>query len=145
MRINGEWKWDENGVMTPVLICELLSGDGEWMKSQFLIDSGAERTVISPDILRTLDAPVQMALDSLVGVGAAVQVLTVSTYLRLKLDDGATITVNGPFFGLPQEREGELSILGRDVLGNFAVILDCPGDAIALLHGRHRYTIHEVA
>lgn len=39
--------------------------------------------------------------------------------------------------------EGELSILGRDVLGNFAVILDRPGDAIALLHGRHRYSIHE--
>lgn len=51
--------------------------------------------------------------------------------------------IKGPFDGLPEGREGELSIFGRDVLGNFAVILDRPGDAIALLHGRHRYSIYE--
>ena len=143
MRINGEWRPDENGVLNPVLECELLTGLGEWVEVTFLIDSGAEQTVISSDILRRIDVPAQISLHSLVGIGAASQVLTASTKLRLKLDSNSTVTINGPFAGLPEGREGELSILGRDVLGNFAVILDRPGDAIALLHGRHRYSIHE--
>lgn len=143
MRINGEWRPDENGVLNPVLECELLTGLGEWVEVTFLIDSGAEQTVISSDILRRIDVPAQISLHSLVGIGAAIQVLTASTKLRLKLASDSTVTINGPFAGLPEGREGELSILGRDVLGNFAVILDRPGDAIALLHGRHRYSIHE--
>ena len=82
-------------------------------------------------------------MQSLSGIGTAMQVLSVTTRLRLSLDDGTSITVNGPFFGLTDEREGELSILGRDVLGNFAVILDRPKSVIALLHGRHEYAIRE--
>ncbi len=143
MRIKGKWRRDENDVLTPVLECGLLTGNGEWFNTYFLIDSGAERTVISGDVLRELDAPTHVSLHSLVGLGSSVQVLTVSTKLKLELDNGSSIVVNGPFDGLPEGREGELSILGRDVLGNFAVILDRPGDAIALLHGRHRYSIHE--
>jgi hypothetical protein len=27
--------------------------------------------------------------------------------------------------------------------GNFALILDRPGSVVALLHGQHRYSIHE--
>ena len=42
MRINGEWRPDENGVLNPVLECELLTGLGEWVEVTFLIDSGAE-------------------------------------------------------------------------------------------------------
>ena len=143
MHIHGEWRLDESGVLTPVLDCKLLSGTGEWLDAGFLIDSGAERTVISGDVLRQLDAPTHVSLHFLVGLGSSVQVLTVSTKLMLELDNGSSIVVNGPFDGLPEGREGELSILGRDVLGNFAVILDRPGEAIALLYGRHRYSIHE--
>ncbi len=143
MRINGQWRRDENDVLTPVIECGLLAGDGEWLYTYFLIDSGAERTVISADILRQLDSPCHASLHSLVGLGDSVQVLTVSTKLKFEPDNGSSIVVNGPFDGLPEGREGELSILGRDVLGNFAIILDRPGDVIALLHGRHRYSIHE--
>jgi len=145
MIVLGEWRTDENGVLTPVLDCFLLGGSGKWLAVSFLIDSGAERTVLSPEILRDLDAPSQMSLDTLVGIGAASQVLTVSSRLRLQTVDGSEVIVNGPFFGLPQGREGELSILGRDVLGNFAAILDRPGRVIALLHGQHHYSIHEAA
>ena len=143
MRINGEWLPDLNGVLEPNLHCRLQTGSGEWVEVSFLIDSGAERTVISADIIRQIDAPAHVSLHSLVGLNGSVSVLTVSTKLKLELDNGSSIVVNGPFDGLPEGREGELSILGRDVLGNFAVILDRPGDAIALLHGRHRYSIHE--
>lgn len=145
MLIVGEWRPDENGVLTPVLDCFLLAGNGKWHAVSFLIDSGAERTVLSPEILRDLDAPAQMSLNSLVGIGTASQVLTVSSRLKLQAADKTDVIVNGPYFGLAEGREGELSILGRDVLSNFAVILDRPGHAITMLHGRHHYSIHEAA
>jgi hypothetical protein len=145
MLVPGKWEPDENGVLTPVLHCHLLCGSGAWLKVHFLIDSGAERTVLSSKILRELDAPAHMSFDTLLGIGSIAQVLTVSSRLKMQAADKTDVIVNGPFFGLPEGREDELSILGRDVLGNFAIILDRPGDAIALLHGRHHYSIHETA
>jgi hypothetical protein len=84
-------------------------------------------------------------MHQIVGVGGSVDVLKVETKLRLEVDTGSTIDINGPFDGLAEGREGELSILGRDVLGHFAAIIDRPGGVISLLHGRHRYSIHEDA
>lgn len=144
MRINGKWRLDENGVLTPVIVCELLTGRGKWVEAIFLVDSGAERTVLSTDDLNELDAPAQLAPHTLMGISGSIQVLTVKTRLKFALDRGSPVHINGPFDGIPEGREGELSILGRDVLGNFAVILDRPGGVIALLHGRHRYAILDV-
>ena len=94
--------------------------------------------------LRRLSMVCRPSLHQIEGIGGSIEVLTVETKLRLEVDTGATIDINGPFDGLEEGRDGELSILGRDVLGHFAAIFDRPVNIIALLHGRHRYSIHEV-
>jgi hypothetical protein len=36
-----------------------------------------------------------------------------------------------------------MSVLGGDITGLFAVIVDRPGDVVCLLGQRHRYTIEQ--
>lgn len=143
MRINGEWRLDDRGVLEPVLHVKIKDADGVWQEVAFPIDTGAETTVFSPDDLESLGLHCVPSMHQIVGVGGSVDVMKVDTKLRLELDSGSTIDINGPFDGLAEGREGELSILGRDVLANFAAIIDRPGGVIALLHGRHRYVIQE--
>ncbi|MFO0806173.1 MAG: aspartyl protease family protein [Gemmataceae bacterium] len=145
MRINGKWQLDEHGVLEPILFAKVLDASGSWQKIPFLIDTGAETTVFSPDDLGTLGLPCLPSRHHIVGVGGTVDVLTVDTKLQLELDSGSSIVINGPFDGLVEGREGEFSLLGRDVLSHFAAIFDRPGGVLALLHGRHRYSIHEDA
>ena len=143
MRINGVWQLDEHEVTEPVLFGRLQRLDSSWIPAAFLIDTGAERTLLSPDILEALGFVATPSRHQFVGLGGAVDVWTVQTKLRLDLDSGSHIDINGPFDGLHSGREGEMSILGRDVIGHFATIFDRPADTITLLHGRHRYSTHE--
>ena len=36
-----------------------------------------------------------------------------------------------------------MSVLGRDILGLFAVIVDQPRDLVCMVSGRHTYTVGE--
>lgn len=143
MRIDGDWLPDDHGVYEPVIRARLESGTGDWVECVFLVDTGAERTVIAADIVRQLDVPSQPSPRQLQSIWGAVEALTITTRLRLTHQDGGASVVNGPFEGFTTGTEGELSILGRDVLGHFAVIFDRPGNAVTLLTGRHTYTIRE--
>jgi len=61
--------------------------------------------------------------------------------LVFETTDGGTITVNGPFFGSTEPDELDVSILGRDVLGNFDVIISRRRNEVLLLVGNHAYAI----
>lgn len=143
MRISGEWLPDDHGVHEPILRVQLETGSGGWLACAFLLDTGAEKTLLAADVVEQLAVPTSPSVRQLVGLGGIVEALTVPTRLRFTLDDGGAAVVNGPFEGLPVGREGELSILGRDILGLFAVIVDRPGKVTCLLSGRHRYIIQE--
>jgi hypothetical protein len=54
MRINGEWLLFEDGVVRPVIRGEILGGNGLWIAAEFLVDSGADRTVFSASVLGAL-------------------------------------------------------------------------------------------
>ena len=77
------------------------------------------------------------------GIDGPVDALTVTTQIGFVERSGGLLTVSGPFDGLTAGRDGELSILGRDVLGRFAVIVDRPGNVVCLLTDRHHYVIQE--
>ena len=53
MRINGEWLLFDDGVMRPVIRGEILTGGGSWQPAEFLVDTGADRTVFSAATLLT--------------------------------------------------------------------------------------------
>ena len=50
MRFNGEWLQCDDGIIRPVIRAEILTGDGGWRVFELLIDTGADRTVISANV-----------------------------------------------------------------------------------------------
>jgi hypothetical protein len=82
-----------------------------------------------------------MATTRLVGVGGAAGCINVATAIRFTRDDGQGVTVRGTFGLFTDIESADLSILGRDVTNNFAVIYDYPNRVVALLAPSHSYEI----
>jgi hypothetical protein len=107
-----------------------------------LIDTGAEATVFRYDLLYSLQLEAESDDGSfLTGVGGASSSVRVATALRFERDDGVPVVFNGTFYGFTDPIALDLSVLGRDVLGHFAAIVDRPSTVVALLAGQHRYQI----
>lgn len=51
MRIDGQWLVCDDGVMRPVIIGDIRTADGAWEQCEFLVDTGADRTVFNAAIL----------------------------------------------------------------------------------------------
>jgi hypothetical protein len=55
MRIDGEWLLCDDSVLRPVIRGEILESDGTWHPvADFLVDTGADRTVFSAIVLASL-------------------------------------------------------------------------------------------
>ena len=142
MKVYGAWVESESGVIEPRISLHVLSGDAEWIKAEFLIDTGAERTVFSYELLFVLQLDPEESDGSYVqGVGGTSSTVQVATSLRLKRDDGSLLPIHGSYYGFTDPIALELSVLGRDVLGHFALIVDRPGRIVALVAGQHSYQI----
>ena len=57
MRIVGEWQTGDDGMTRPVVRAKCGPLDGTLQADVFLIDSGADRTVFSADLLEKLGFP----------------------------------------------------------------------------------------
>ncbi len=69
MLISGVWHACDDGVLRPVIPAEVQTQDGSWIKAPFLLDTGADRTVLSADILTALRFPHALAQDRIWGIG----------------------------------------------------------------------------
>ena len=47
MRIDGEWLLFDDDILRPVIRGEILTEAGAWQQAEFLVDTGADRTVFS--------------------------------------------------------------------------------------------------
>ncbi len=142
MRIHGDWLRTDTGEVVPRLLVEIRAGDGQWLSTPFLIDTGAERTAFTYDLLYALQLEPEPSDGSyLTGVGGVSATVLLATTLRLRRDDGQFVPIHGTFYGLTDPIALEMSVLGRDVLGHFAAIVDRPGKTVALLAGQHRYQV----
>ena len=54
MRLDGEWALFDDGVMRPRIRGEIRAPHGAWVKAPFLVDTGADRTVLSAAMLAQL-------------------------------------------------------------------------------------------
>ncbi len=54
MHINGVWSLCDDDVLRPVIYGEILTGSGLWVPTEFLVDTGADRTVLSAATLAIL-------------------------------------------------------------------------------------------
>jgi Aspartyl protease len=141
MRIDGLWYPCDDGIIRPVLAGEVLAGDGSWVKAPFLLDTGADRTVLSADVLRALGLPPAPAAEQLGGVGGLAQSVLVDTQVRVSREDGTKVLFRGPVAAFPQAGALDMSVLGRDLTCHFAVIIDRPGNVVCLLAPAHSYSI----
>lgn len=143
MVINGEWLICTDGVIRPLLRGELQTGNGEWESVAFLLDTGADRTVLSAPVLAALNLAQVLAPEQLGGRGGLAEMVTVETVLRLTKHDAGKVHFRSQFAAVIETEALDICVLGRDILRLFAVIVDEPQQVVCLLAQRHSYTIVE--
>ncbi len=124
MQIVGRWELGDDGVTRPVVRAQVSTAVGSLEPDEFLVDTGADRTVLSALLLDKLGLavsapPTGQALQGIGGVGDSVVVKTV---VVLNRDDGGEVHMRGEFAAFTDPSTSDLSILGRDVLNHFDVI-----------------------
>jgi hypothetical protein len=143
MRFVGRWLLFDDGVTRPVMEVNVYDRDGQRQSDLFLIDSGADQTVFNADLLHQLQllgtsAPAGFGL---YGIGGTAAFVVVRTVLELIGDDGRPATIRGEFAAFTDPEATDLSILGRDVLDNFDVIISRRRDEVLLLAPNHHYHV----
>lgn len=141
MHISGEWYLCDDGLVRPVIRGEVLAGDGSWVRVPFLLDTGADRTVFSAAILALLQLQPIATQARLGGLGGIADALVVETQMRLTREEAGKVVFRGQYAAVTELEALDMSIMGRDITGLFAVIVDQPGNIVCLLGQRHWYTI----
>jgi len=142
VRINGQWVSPENGAVQPIVEVSLLDEVGTWHPVPFVVDTGAEVSVVRYQVFN--DAPFELDESegsALVGFGGSSSTAAIRTKLRLSRDDGQIVTISGIIHASTDPIGLDDNLLGRDVLSNFAVIVDRPANQVTLLAGNHRYQV----
>jgi hypothetical protein len=145
MVIAGEWLTCEDGITRPVILAKVLGGGGQYHADNFLVDSGADRTVLSAELLSKLEALTNRPKPdfSLHGVGGESNSVPIKSVLEFERQDGKPARVRGEFAAFTDPEATDFSILGRDVLDNFDVILSRTRGEVLFLAGNHKYRIDQ--
>lgn len=126
MVIGGEWALFDDGVIRPVIHGDIFLGDDFWLSVPFLVDTGADKSVFSAAVLPKLNLPLLQPQTGVSGVGGKVNTIHVKTKIRLSQENNQEAVFNGTFDVLTELDALDFCVLGRDVLGHFAVIVDFP-------------------
>jgi Aspartyl protease len=143
MRIDGQWLLCDDGVMRPVISGEIMAGNGSWEKSEFLLDTGADRTVFSAATLAKLGLQPVAMQEGIGGLGGMADAVSVATRIRLTHEDAGKVVFRGQYAAVIALEALDMSVLGRDITDLFAVIVDRLHDVVCLLRQRHRYSIEQ--
>lgn len=143
MRINGEWLLCDDGIVRPVIRGEILAANGTWQRAEFLVDTGADRTVLSAATLAMLGLQPLVTEERIGGLGGAAKSVAVETQVRLTREEAGKVVFRSQYAAVTELEALDMSVLGRDITGLFAVIVDQPHDVVCLLRDRHRYTIEQ--
>jgi len=141
MQISGEWYLCDDGVARPVISGEIQGRDGSWWHTFFLVDTGADRTVFDADTLTLLGFPSGGDREHLGGVGGTAEAIVVDTQVRLVHGDGGEVVLRGQYAALTSPEALDMNVLGRDITGLFAVLVDRPTDRVYMVGQRHRCRI----
>jgi hypothetical protein len=122
---------------------QVIGGDGTPRGENFLIDSGADRSVFSAALLERLRLPARNAQPdfTLSGIGGTSEFVLITTVIEFIRDGGRPVQVRGEFAGFTDPAATDLSVLGRDVLDNFDLILSRRRNEILLLAPNHQYRV----
>ena len=78
----------------------------------------------------------------LAGVGGTFPTVDVEAEIRLLRDTGQQVVIRSRCAAATSPDALEMSVLGRDVMDFFALIVDWPGKVVCLIGQNHRYSIH---
>ena len=92
-------------------------------------------------MLESLNGQTTVAQDKIGGVGGLVNSVLVDTQIRLSREDGQKATFRSQYAACTEHEDLDMSVLGRDILEMFALIVDRRADVIAIIRGQHYYTI----
>ena len=145
MRIDGEWFECDDGVLRPVIRGVVQNATGDWEPMLFLVDTGADRTVFSAAAFNTLGFDPSDESTRIGGIGGIVHSVNVPTSIRLVRDDGGVVAFRSTYAAFTQLESLDISVLGRDVMALFSVIVDRPNRKVVLVRDQHRYEIHSSA
>lgn len=143
MLIRGSWLLCGDQVVRPVILGEAQGGDSSWVQIPFLVDTGADHTVFSANVLDELRLPPLPFLPRFIGVGGMSSTVAVETRIRFQRADEGDAIVNGRFGAFTDLTALDMSVLGRDIINYFALIVDRPQDVVCLVSQRHSYSIVE--
>lgn len=145
MLVTGEWQLRDDGVMRPIVRAKVLGVAGNLIPENFPIDSGADRTVFSATLLAQLQLPAKSAQPgvTLSGIGGTSEFVLATTVVEFSRDEGGPVRVRGEFAGFTDPTATDLSVLGRDVLDNFDLLISRRRNEILLLAPRHQYHIEQ--
>jgi predicted aspartyl protease len=141
MRFNGQWLECDGGVVRPTMPAYVLASDNHWHSLEFLIDTGADRTVLSADVLATLAIPSVPSPDRIIGAGGRIDTVSIRTQLRLDRDEGTPTIFHGEYAACTRPEALDMSVLGRDILDLFTLVMDRQNDQLAILGGQHYCSI----
>ena len=134
------------GAFRPFLTCYVQSAPGRWIKSSFLVDSGADETFLhsrSIDILG-IDVSTVVVKRDVEGVGGAgVPYFQWQTKIKLHSPDGMERIFGGEINVFLDPHATRVPLLGRDVLDRFVTVLDRGKDQVILLDKPHGYQLIE--
>jgi Aspartyl protease len=122
---------------------EILAGNGSWEKSEFLLDTGADRTVFSAATLARLALQSPAMPEGISGVGGMVDSVIVETQIQLTREDAGNVVFRGRYVAVTELEALDINILGRNITDLFAVIVDRLHDVVCLLGQRYRYSIEQ--
>lgn len=143
MRIAGVWHKCDDGIVRPLLMVRIVGPNGLNIDAAFLIDSGADRTVFSADLLNQIGGATSSPPTgvSLAGIGGTQDYVQVQATLNLPRTDGGPASVQGSFAAFTDSTATDFSILGRDVMDHFDVILSRRRNELFLLATPSQYEI----
>lgn len=136
MRFDGQWLACDDGIVRPVIRAEIPGRDNIWRRLEFLVDTGADRTVISAGVLQWLSLETSASSDRIGGVGGIVDSATVRTQIRLKRDDGGKVIFRGEYAACTDHQALDMSVLGlrRHPLSVLPRAFDLAATGAAFLH-----------
>lgn len=145
MRIDGRWMKFDDGEARPVVGVNVVGAGGHLYLDDFLIDTGADRTVLSAGLLAELRMQAEPPPPGagLRGIGGDTDMVLISTTLEFTRDDGRPARVHGRFAAFTDRGATDVSILGRDVLGHFDVIVSGRRNEVLLLAPNHQYHVSQ--
>jgi hypothetical protein len=141
MLIVGEWYICADEVMRLVIRGFVLASDNLWVEAEFLVDPGADRTVLIAPVADQLGLSPVGSRDQLMSLGGLTDSYQIETTVALPTEDGRLAKIPSEYYALQDPTTLEMSLLGRDVLDNFALLIDRLGNRVLLANQRHSFRL----